>query len=69
MDVFGLNASHLFEVAQQLQKTPTSKGKSSSSKVMRDHLECDTVDSLPKLPTVESLPETASNSNSDSESA
>jgi len=65
MDVFGLNASHLFEVAQQLQKSSTPKGKSPKSKTM----ECDTVDSLPNVPSVGSLAESTSSSDSDRESA
>jgi transketolase len=69
MDVFGLNASHLFEVAQQLQKTSTSEGKSPKSKLTREHFECATTDSLPKATSSDSLLETASSSNSDSESA
>jgi transketolase len=70
MDVFGLNASHLFEVAQQLQKTSTSKGQSLKSKLTREHFECDTADSLPKAISSDSLSETVSGSNnSDSESA
>jgi transketolase len=69
MDVFGLNADHLFEVAQQLQKSLTPKGKSPKSKTMRHHLECDTVDSLPNVPSVGSLAESTSSSESDRESA
>jgi hypothetical protein len=69
MDVFGLNADHLFEVAQQLQKSLTPKGKSPKSKTMRHHLECETVDSLPDVPSVGSLAETSSSSDSDRESA
>jgi transketolase len=69
MDVFGLNASHLFEVAQQLQKSLTPNGKVSKSKPMRHHLECDTVDSLPNVPSVGSLAESTSSLDSDSESA
>jgi len=69
MDVFGLNASHLFEVAQQLQKSSTAKGSFSKSKPMRHHLECDTVDSLPNVPSVGSLAESTSSLDSDSESA
>jgi transketolase len=69
MDVFGLNADHLFEVAQQLQKSSTPKGKSPKSKTMRHHLECETVDSLPDVPSAGSLAESTSSSDSDRESA